>query len=64
VLRKIASESEEQRNGVEALSRALSQSDVVTQHSASLARKSAAATETVRDQAGKLLGGVSSFTLA
>lgn len=64
VLREIASASEDQRNGVEELSRALSQIDEVTQHNAALVEESAAATEAVRDQARKLLESVSRFRLA
>jgi len=64
LLKDIAMASEEQGIGIEQISRALSQLDAVTQQNAALVEQSAAATQSVRDQARNLLASTSIFRLS
>ena len=64
LLKDIAIASEEQSAGIEQIFRALSQLDDVTQQNAALVEQSAAATQSVRDQARNLLASASIFRLS
>ena len=64
LLKDIAMASEEQGIGIAQISRALSQLDAVTQQNAALVEQSAAATQSVRDQARNLLASTSIFRLS
>ncbi len=58
---EIASASEQQREGVEEMNRAITQIDQVTQQNAALVEEAAAATQTVRDTALNLISAMSVF---
>lgn len=60
---EIMTASEEQAGGIEQISKALAQMDQVTQQNASLVEQSAAATESIREQAQVLVQAVSVFRL-
>jgi methyl-accepting chemotaxis protein len=63
IIGEITAASTEQSQGIEEVSRALGQMDEVTQRNAALVEEAAAAAESLKDQASKLAGVVSTFRL-
>ncbi len=63
IVGEIAAASEEQSRGIEQVNQAIVQMDQVTQQNAALVEQAAAATQSLEEQAAKLKGVVSSFTL-
>jgi methyl-accepting chemotaxis protein len=63
LIAEIAAASEEQSAGIEQVNRAMAQMDQAVQQNASLVEEASAATESMKDQAGTLLGMVSRFDL-
>lgn len=64
VIAEISAASKEQSAGIEQVSEAVMQLDQVTQQNAALVEQSAAASESMRDQAQKLVEAVSIFVLS
>ncbi|MCR5884891.1 methyl-accepting chemotaxis protein [Rhizobacter sp. J219] len=64
IVSEISSASAEQSSGVTQVGHAVSQMDQVTQQNAALVEESAAAAESLRQQAGQLVDAVSVFKLA
>ena len=63
LIAEIAAASQEQSSGIEQVNKAVTQMDQVVQQNASLVEEAAAATESMKEQAGALLQMVSSFKL-
>lgn len=63
LMREIATVGQEQGLGIEQVSEAVSQMDIVTQQNAALVEESAAAAKSIEHQAGQLLETVSTFKL-
>jgi methyl-accepting chemotaxis protein len=63
IMSEISSASVEQTNGIEQVNRAITQMDDVTQQNAALVEESAAAAETLEDQARSLANTVRYFNL-
>ena len=63
IVSEIAGASEEQSRGIEQMNQAIVQMDEVTQQNAALVEQAAAAAQSLEEQATKLKGIVSSFTL-
>ena len=63
IMGEIAAASEEQSTGIEQVNRAVNQMDEVTQQNAALVEEAAAASESLREQAGMLAQAVSVFRL-
>ena len=63
IVSAISAASQEQRTGIEAVGRAITLIDEGTQHNAALVEQSAAAAQSLQDQAGKLMQVVSIFKL-
>ncbi|HEY1092674.1 MAG TPA: methyl-accepting chemotaxis protein, partial [Burkholderiaceae bacterium] len=63
IMGEISTSSREQSSGVVAINDALNQLDQVTQQNAALVEESAAAAESMKEQASRLTGVVSSFRL-
>ena len=64
IVGEISSASEEQSRGVSLVGEAVSQMDRVTQQNAALVEESAAAAESLKQQAGQLVQAVATFRLA
>jgi methyl-accepting chemotaxis protein len=64
LIAEIAASSQDQSAGIEQVNRAITQMDQVVQQNASLVEQATAATESMKDQAGALLGLVAQFSLA
>ena len=64
IVGEITSASAEQDDGIRQVGDAIGQIDQVTQHNAALVEQSAAAAESLRAQAQRLVGSVASFELA
>jgi len=63
LMAEINAVNEEQTAGIEQVSRAVLQLDQVTQQNAALVEQSAAASESLKAQAGRLAGVVATFKL-
>ena len=63
LIAEIAAASQEQSAGIEQVNTAVTQMDQVVQQNASLVEEATAATESMKDQAGSLLGVVARFRL-
>ena len=63
IVAEISAASAEQASGIEQVNHAITQMDQVTQQNAALVEQAAAAAASMQDQAGKLTGLVSVFTL-
>nr|WP_314629957.1 methyl-accepting chemotaxis protein [uncultured Janthinobacterium sp.] len=63
IIAEITAASHEQTLGIEQINQAIMQMDSVTQQNAALVEESAAAAESLQDQAGRLAGVVSTFVL-
>jgi methyl-accepting chemotaxis protein len=61
---EITAASQEQNAGIDQIANAVSQMDLVTQQNAALVEESAAAAESLRDQAARLVHTVAVFTIA
>ena len=64
IIGEITAASSEQSDGIGQVSTAVTQLDRMTQQNAALVEQSAAAAESLRDQAGRLAGVIASFRLA
>ena len=64
IMGEISTAANEQTVGIEQISQAIGQMDAVTQQNAALVEESAAASETMREQAAKLAASVAVFRLA
>jgi methyl-accepting chemotaxis protein-1 (serine sensor receptor) len=64
IMGEIAAASEEQKNGIEQVARAVTQMDEVTQQNAALVEEAAAAAQSLEDQAAKLREVVAVFQLS
>ncbi|MFP3409386.1 methyl-accepting chemotaxis protein, partial [Pseudomonas sp. SIMBA_065] len=63
ILTEISYASKEQSAGIEQVNRAVSEMDKVTQQNAALVEEAAAATQSLKDQAGALREAISGFAL-
>jgi methyl-accepting chemotaxis protein len=64
IIAAIANSAGEQNNGIQQVSGAIGRLDQITQQNAALVEQSAAAAESVRDQATRLQGRVAMFKVA
>ena len=64
IMAEITAASQEQAAGIDQISQAANQLDQITQQNAALVEEAAAATETMRNEAGALDGAVDVFHIA
>jgi methyl-accepting chemotaxis protein len=64
IMGQVSAASQQQRDGIEEINRAINQMDEMTQKNAALVEQSAAAAESMQDQADKLASAVSVFRVA